>query len=51
MAWIKVVQRIGFIVCPKCENRGFELQPGEDIDNASAKIRCGRCGYVCSADE
>lgn len=51
MAWIRVVERTGYAVCPKCGNPGFDLEPGEDIDDVDAKIRCGKCGYVCPADE
>ncbi|CDX55890.1 hypothetical protein MPL3365_210118 [Mesorhizobium plurifarium] len=51
MAWIKVARRTGFAVCPMCGNRGFDLEPGEDVHDENAKIKCGNCAYVCSANE
>ena len=27
---------------------GFDLEPGEDIDDQNARVRCGKCGYVCA---
>lgn len=51
MAWVRVVERIGYGVCPKCGNPGFDLEAGEDIHDERAKIRCGKCEYICSANE
>ncbi len=46
MAWEKVVQRVALSGCPNCGNRGFDLEPEQDIDDLEAVVRCGKCGHV-----
>jgi ribosomal protein S27AE len=47
--WKKIVQVVAVSACPKCGNSGFDLEPGADIDDPHARIRCGKCGYVDQA--
>jgi hypothetical protein len=49
--WKKIVQVTAISACPKCGNRGFDLEPGGDIDDPRAMVKCGKCGHVCPADE
>ena len=51
MAWEKIVRVVAVSACPKCGNGGFDLMPGEDIDDPKALLKCGRCGHVCSSDK
>lgn len=51
MAWKKVVRVVAVSACPKCGNSGFDFEPGHDMDDPEAMVRCGRCGYVCRIDE
>ena len=50
MVWKKVV-RVTVAACPKCGNRAFDFEPGHDMDDPEAVVRCGRCGHVCRVDE
>jgi hypothetical protein len=50
MALRKIVRAVAISACPKCGNRGFDLQPGADLDDPSAEVKCGACGHVCPAD-
>jgi uncharacterized Zn finger protein len=49
MTWKKVVKLVAVSACPICGNRGFDLEPGADIDDLRAMVRCGKCGHVCPA--
>jgi hypothetical protein len=49
--WQKVVRVTSVSACPQCGNGAFDLEPGSDIDDEHATVRCGRCGFVCSMVE
>jgi hypothetical protein len=49
MVWKKIVRITAVSACPKCGNSGFDLEPGEDMDDLDALVRCGRCGHVCAS--
>lgn len=51
MAWEKIVQLVAVGACPRCDNRGFDFEPGANMDDPAAMVRCGACGYVCPASE
>jgi transcription initiation factor TFIIIB Brf1 subunit/transcription initiation factor TFIIB len=51
MVWKKIVEIVAVSACPKCGNRGFDLEPGSDMEDPRANVKCGKCGYVCQADE
>jgi len=51
MAWNKIVHITAVSACPKCGNPGFDLEPGEDVDDLNARIMCGQCGYICPGGE
>jgi hypothetical protein len=51
MTWRKIVQAVAVSACPECGNAAFDLEPGEDLDDPNAKVKCGACGFVCSADK
>jgi ribosomal protein S27AE len=54
MVWKKIVKVFALSACPKCGNNGFDAQPGTDLDHLDdpqAKVKCGRCGYICTANE
>ena len=51
MVWVKIVQRTGVSACPKCGYSGFDLEPGEDVDDENPKVRCSQCGNICTSDQ
>jgi ferredoxin len=51
MTWKKVVRVVGVSVCPVCGNPAFNFEPGADVDDPHALVRCGKCGHVCTADQ
>jgi uncharacterized Zn finger protein len=51
MIWKKIVRIVAVSACPKCGNGGFDIEPGYDIDDYEAMVRCGACGYVCRSPE
>jgi ferredoxin len=50
MVWEKIVRIVAVGKCPRCGNGGFDLEPGEDLDDLHALVRCGACGHVCPLD-
>jgi ribosomal protein S27AE len=51
MTWKKIVKVTAVSACPKCGNGGFDLEPDADIDDPQTRVKCGRCGYICPANE
>jgi hypothetical protein len=51
VAMKKVVEVVGVSACPVCDNGAFDLEPGADIDDPHALVRCGKCGHICPADQ
>jgi len=51
MAWKKVVQLVALSTCPKCGNHGFDPEPGQNLENPHALVKCGACGHVCEAQQ
>jgi hypothetical protein len=49
--WEKVVQVVAESACPKCGNRAFDPEPENNIEDPKGLVRCGKCGYVCPANE
>lgn len=51
MTWKKIVRRVPLSGCPNCGNGGFDLEPGEDLEDYEALVRCGNCGHVCRLNQ
>ncbi len=47
MAWKKIVEVVAVSACPVCGNAGFDFEPGADIDDPEALIKCGEYGHAC----
>lgn len=44
--WTKIVRPVSYSACPICDSVGFNLEPGEDLDDPDPLVNCGRCGHA-----
>lgn len=51
MARKKIVEVTAISACLKCGNPAFDLEPGQDLDDPGARVRCGKCGHVGTEGE
>lgn len=51
MVWTKIVRVVSYSACPICDNGGFELEPGEHMDDLNPLVKCVRCGHVARTDD
>jgi predicted nucleic-acid-binding Zn-ribbon protein len=51
MTWKKVVRVTAVSACPKCGNPAFDPEPGSDLDDPHALVKCGKCGWIGPVDK